>query len=143
MYRDKDILTFYGIRKCESVNRSKYNRIEDDAESIKIQKQTVGYQIKKYNACRRCLKCESLCRYGAISIIGGDYHISSAKCKPDEELYEDYVRGGVDVLYEKLIESANSEEDYLKNLYDFMEDFDERYGQTASGVLDLVKLARS
>ncbi|MCL2531547.1 MAG: phosphoadenosine phosphosulfate reductase family protein [Oscillospiraceae bacterium] len=273
MYRDKDILTFYGIRKCESVNRSKYNRIEDDAESIKIQKQTVaspiflwkdidiwlyifgeevdfndayrlgydrvgcwccpnnneraqflsqiympeqyerwhsflvsfakrigkpdpeeyidsgkwkarqggngleaaqdvkirftncttednakvyqlnkpiddcfielfipfgrivpelgrklinetivvdvntnvpilsiqpfaqdgydysvkvktmnvakhddlqrmvGYQVKKYNACRRCLKCESLCRYGAISIIGGDYHVGDAKCK--------------------------------------------------------------
>lgn len=45
MYRDKDILTFYGIRKCESVNRSKYNRIEDDAESIKIQKQTVASPI--------------------------------------------------------------------------------------------------
>ncbi len=41
----------------------------------------VGYQIKKYNACRRCLKCESLCRFGAISIVGGDYHIHEAKCK--------------------------------------------------------------
>jgi len=45
MYRDKEILTFYGIRKCESVNRSKYNRIENDAESIKIQKQTVASPI--------------------------------------------------------------------------------------------------
>jgi 3''-phosphoadenosine 5''-phosphosulfate sulfotransferase (PAPS reductase)/FAD synthetase and related enzymes len=41
----------------------------------------VGYQIKKYNACRRCLKCESLCRFGAISIVGGEYHISESKCK--------------------------------------------------------------
>lgn len=41
----------------------------------------VGYQIKKYNACRRCLKCESLCRHGAISIVGGVYHISDKKCK--------------------------------------------------------------
>jgi len=41
----------------------------------------VGYQIKKYNACRRCLKCESLCRYGAISTIGGGYRINNAKCK--------------------------------------------------------------
>lgn len=65
------------------------------------------------------------------------------EAKQDEELYDDYVRGGVDVIYEKLIESANSEEDYLKNLYDFMEDFDERYGETTSSVLDLVKLARS
>lgn len=44
-YRDKNILTFYGIRKCESVSRSKYNRVEDDAESIKIQKQKVASPI--------------------------------------------------------------------------------------------------
>lgn len=41
----------------------------------------VGYQIKKFNACRRCLKCESLCRFGAISILGGTYHINPQKCK--------------------------------------------------------------
>ena len=41
-YRDKNILTFYGIRKCESVSRSKYNRVEDNAESVKIQKQKVA-----------------------------------------------------------------------------------------------------
>ncbi len=45
LYRDSDILTYYGIRKCESVSRSKYNRIEDDAESVKIQKQTVASPI--------------------------------------------------------------------------------------------------
>ena len=44
-YRDKNILTFYGIRKCESVSRSKYNRVEDDAESVKIQKQKVASPI--------------------------------------------------------------------------------------------------
>lgn len=41
----------------------------------------VGYQIRKHNACRQCLKCESLCRFGAISITGGEYHISDKKCK--------------------------------------------------------------
>ena len=43
--RDKSILTFYGIRKCESVSRSKYNRVEDNAESVKIQKQKVASPI--------------------------------------------------------------------------------------------------
>ena len=42
LYRSQQILTFYGIRKSESVSRSKYNRIEDDAESVKIQQQTVA-----------------------------------------------------------------------------------------------------
>ncbi len=41
----------------------------------------VGYQIRKYNACRKCLKCESLCRHGAISIYGDKYKINAAKCK--------------------------------------------------------------
>lgn len=45
LYRNQQILTFYGIRKFESVSRSKYNRIEDDAESVKIQQQTVASPI--------------------------------------------------------------------------------------------------
>ena len=45
LYRSQQILTFYGIRKSESVARSKYNRIEDDSESVKIQQQTVASPI--------------------------------------------------------------------------------------------------
>lgn len=41
----------------------------------------VGYQIRKFNACRKCLKCESLCRAGAISITGDVYVINPDKCK--------------------------------------------------------------
>ena len=41
----------------------------------------VSYQIRKYNACRKCLKCESVCKHGAISIIGDMYMINPAKCK--------------------------------------------------------------
>jgi hypothetical protein len=61
----------------------------------------------------------------------------------DEERYEEFVRGGVEVLYEKLIELSNTEEDYLKNLYDFMEEFEERYGQNSEEIVDLCRLARS
>ena len=45
LYRNQQILTFYGIRHAESVSRSKYNRVEDDKESVKIQKQTVASPI--------------------------------------------------------------------------------------------------
>lgn len=40
----------------------------------------VGYQIRKFNACRKCLKCESICRQGAISIIGDSYYVDPEKC---------------------------------------------------------------
>lgn len=45
MYRNQQILTFYGIRKFESVSRSKYNRVEENTESVKIQQQTVASPI--------------------------------------------------------------------------------------------------
>ena len=45
LYRNQQILTFYGIRKSESVSRSKYNRIEEGTESVKIQQQTVASPI--------------------------------------------------------------------------------------------------
>ena len=41
----EQILTFYGIRKCESVSRSKYSRVTYNNESVKIQKQTVAAPI--------------------------------------------------------------------------------------------------
>ena len=62
---------------------------------------------------------------------------------PDEERYESYVRGGVDILFEKLIAPSNTEEDYLNNLFDFMEEFEERYGQSTDEIVDLCRLARS
>lgn len=40
----------------------------------------VAYQIRKFNACRKCLKCESLCRTGAISITNDGYYIDPQKC---------------------------------------------------------------
>lgn len=67
------------------------------------------------------------------------------RAKDDEELFEQYVRGGVDKLYEKLIEDSRNSEDYLRNLYYFMEEIDQRYNQAIStdSIIDLCKLAKS
>ena len=40
-----------------------------------------GYQVRKFNACRRCLKCESLCPHGAITVRADSYEISPEKCR--------------------------------------------------------------
>ena len=73
------------------------------------------------------------------------YGNESEQTLADEQLFESYVRGGVDVLYEKLIENALKPEDYIKRLYDFMEEFNDRYNAavTSEDILDLCKLARS
>lgn len=70
-------------------------------------------------------------------------HYATDLALSDEERYEEFVRGGVELLYEKLILPSNTEEDYLKNLYDFMDEFEERYGQASEEIVDLCALARS
>lgn len=50
----------------------------------------------------------------------------------DEERFDSYVRGGVDVLYEKLIEGANSPNDYVTKLYEFLDEFQERFNSSIS-----------
>lgn len=71
-----------------------------------------------------------------------DYN--SDRATEDEKLFESYVLGGVDVLYEKIIGSANNAEAYMSNLYDFMEDINERYNQTidANYIEELCKFAK-
>lgn len=55
----------------------------------------IGYQVKKFNACRKCLKCESICRSGAISIIRGEYYINPDKCTHCHKcVTEKYLVGG-------------------------------------------------
>lgn len=71
-------------------------------------------------------------------------YYDSEESKEDEALYEQYVLGGVDILYEKLIENASTSEDYIEKLYDFLEEFDERYNQaiTSDSIIELCNLAR-
>lgn len=62
-----------------------------EAELLRMSK----YQVTKYNACRQCLKCESLCRYGAITINGGQYRIDTSKCRHCRQCVTDkYLSGG-------------------------------------------------
>ncbi len=66
----------------------------------------VGYQVRKFNACRKCLKCESLCRFGAISITGGIYNINENKCKHCKMcVTAKYLEGGC--LMDKYLKTKN------------------------------------
>lgn len=47
----------------------------------------------------------------------------------DEKRFDEYVRGGIDVLHEKLIEGVNAEDEYVKHLFDFTLDIQERFNE--------------
>ncbi|MDD3588917.1 MAG: hypothetical protein PHO46_01410 [Thermoguttaceae bacterium] len=57
----------------------------------------------------------------------------------DEARFDSYVRGGVDVLYEKLIEGVSSPDDFVTRLYDFIDEFQEKFnkGVTSEDILKL------
>ena len=49
------------------------------------------------------------------------------KRAPFDAIYDEYVRGGVEVLYEKIFKDAEEDEEYLMNMYNFLEEFYQRY----------------
>lgn len=70
-----------------------------------------------------------------------DYN-DDVKTKNDLERFEEYVRGGVDYLYEKLCKDATHAEDYINNVYELISDFYERYGDLNKKIMQLCEIAR-
>ena len=64
----------------------------------------------------------------------------------DFELFEQYVLGGVDILYDKLITNAKTQEEFVLKLYEFIEELQNRYYQDdddADLAEQLLQIARS
>lgn len=55
------------------------------------------------------------------------YDEDSEKRKEGDDIFESYVRGGIEVLYEKLIAPSKQMEDYYTNLFHFVMEFDEKW----------------
>ena len=50
----------------------------------------------------------------------------------DEERFDSYVRGGIDVLYEKLVEGEKTPEAFVNRLYEFVDEFNDRFNSGIS-----------
>ena len=57
----------------------------------------------------------------------------------DLALFDEYVLGGVEVLYEKLMDGTSGATEYLGRMYDFLEEFHERFNEEISNkdIMDL------
>ena len=79
-------------RERTDTNRVAVLVVTSDSEALL---RMAKYQVVKYNACRQCLKCEALCRFNAITINNGGYHIDPAKCTHCHQCVTDkYLEGG-------------------------------------------------
>lgn len=69
-------------------------RVETKSNHEELQRM-VGYQVRKFNACHKCLKCESICQFKAISVTKDGYHIDPNLCKHCRMCVTDrYLNGG-------------------------------------------------
>ena len=67
-----------------------------------------SYQVRKFNACRKCLKCESVCPFGAISVTALEYKIDPNKCKRCKKCVTNkYLSGGC--LMDRFLKSKDGE----------------------------------
>jgi hypothetical protein len=71
------------------------------------------------------------------------YDKDEEKRKAGDELFQKYVLGGIEVLYEKIMEDAKETDDYLLNIFKFISEYNERYNALIEneGIYDLCRLA--
>ena len=80
-----DLATNVPIMSIQPFSQSEYDysvkiRTMNVADHDNLQRMA-SYQVRKYNACRRCLKCESVCPHSAIVVSADHYRVDSDKCK--------------------------------------------------------------
>lgn len=70
------------------------------------------------------------------------YSARDEEIKELNDIYESYVLGGIEVLEEKLLDNAINPDDYINNLYKFIDDHNTRYheGIKEEDILDLCKM---
>lgn len=67
------------------------------------------------------------------------YEDGSDEKKQCFAIFEKYVLGGIDILNEKILVDANNVDDYINNLYNFLNEYNERYNSniTDNEIIDL------
>lgn len=71
------------------------------------------------------------------------YDKDEEKRKVGDELFEQYVLGGIEILYEKIMEGSKEIDEYLQNMYKFICEYNERYNAIIENeeIYDLCRLA--
>ncbi|MBR4003038.1 MAG: phosphoadenosine phosphosulfate reductase family protein [Clostridia bacterium] len=73
--------TMVPIVSLQPLNKRKIKIVTINVRNPRSLHARLAYQVVKYNACNQCLKCESLCRFGAITCKPDKYEIDNDKCR--------------------------------------------------------------
>ena len=53
-------------------------------------------------------------------------------------IYESYVLGGIEILKEKILDNASTVDDYINNMYNFIEEYNDRYNSVVESDNELL-----
>lgn len=76
--QDVPLLSLQSFQQADYNHAIKVKILAEKGHST-LQRKVV-YQVRKFNACRNCGKCHSVCTTGAIEIKDGKYRINADKC---------------------------------------------------------------
>lgn len=153
MYEGKDEHNFYGTHAMKAVELRdlgffdrlvdilavapllgfEYNCVSDRNNQDNVEKGMFRSQLMKVDA-------QLELDYKTIMLLDRNYEPDETErfkkafqTAPDQrspedlEHFEEYVRGGVDFLYDKLVGTGNTQYERLMELQEFVESFSERY----------------
>ncbi len=134
LYLLAPIVGFLFNEKCKENDEGNLNRdvyigaIHDNKDELMLNYRIIMLLDKKHepDLNKRIDK--------AFRLFGTD------SAKPDEELYNQYVLGGVDILHKKIMEQDS--DDYIKNLFEFLEEFNDMFNEKID-MNDIMTLCRN
>ena len=64
---------------------------------------------------------------------------------PGDQIFEEYVLGGIEVLFENIMKDSSEANDYIKKIFNFVCEFQERYNSQTSDddILKICNIARN
>lgn len=128
VYVNAPLVGFLYGRRAEPDNSKRPNTNQDDIQSIMADRVVLSSHDLQFD-------------FWLIMLLDEEYEPDEEKridkafrCMgqnpDDEERFDSYVRGGVDVLYEKLMEGDTEPGDYVNRLYDFLSEFNESFNSS-------------
>ena len=71
------------------------------------------------------------------------YDKNEEKRKEGDAVFQSYLLGGIEILYEKIMQGTEDTDDYLIKLYAFLDEYNGRYNAKIDNmdIYDLCKLA--
>ena len=123
--------------------KSRKNNLGDDQSSI-FAEQMIRIEEERLFCYRLIMLLDEIHETDENKRLDKAFKEYNTPSLADVDLFEQYIYGGIEYLYDQIIKSADNRDEYVLRLYDFLEDFENKYKNSTEEVfkkrmLDLAK----